>query len=94
MQRTCRYFRSEKCKPEALPNDLWIVARSGGQIFDGCMLTVRKLVKPSLGPDNRFYQFRIGFRFGWRKLNLHFVFRLGRPWDFNRAFVACSHLLK
>ena len=34
------------------------------------MLTVGKLVEPGLGPDNRLYQLRVGFCFGWRKLNL------------------------
>ena len=40
IQRGCRYFRGEKCQPQRLPNDFWIVARSGGQIFDGRMATV------------------------------------------------------
>ena len=54
MQGARRYFGSEKCKPEALPNDFWIIIRSSRQIFDGRMVTFGKLVKPRLSSDKRF----------------------------------------
>ena len=70
-----------------MPNNFWIIVRSRRQIFDGRMVTLGKLVKPRLSPDNRFYQLRVGSCFGWCKLNLRFIFGLLRPWDFNRALV-------
>ena len=54
------------------------------------MVTAGEQIEPGLSPDNRFYQFRVGFCFGWRKLNLRFSFRLWRPWDFNGTFAAAD----